>query len=148
MDRFSFDAPIRWADIDFNGHLLHSRYYDLAVAARMKFLQDFGITTNSFMEFKMGPILFREEAVFRREIRLEDKVLISVKLIKATPDFSRWSVRHEFFKDNSTLAATVHVDGAWLDFTTRKLGKANETITRVFSEFPRSEDFQWLEAKA
>jgi acyl-CoA thioester hydrolase len=147
MNSFSFDAPIRWADIDFNGHLLHSRYYDLAVAARMKFLQDFGITTNSFMEFKMGPILFREEAIFRREIRLEDKVTITVKLIKASQDYSRWSVRHEFFKEN-TLAATVHVDGAWLDFTTRKLGKANEVITRVFSEFPKSEDFVWLETKA
>ena len=100
------------------------------------------------MEFKIGPILFREEAVFRREIRLEDKVQITVKLVKATPDFSRWSVRHEFFKDNNTLAATVHVDGAWLDFITRKLGKANETITRVFSEFPRSTDFQWLETKS
>jgi acyl-CoA thioester hydrolase len=128
--------------------LLHSRYYDLAVAARMKFLQDFGITTNSFMDFKMGPILFREEAIFRREIRLEDKVTITVKLIKASQDYSRWSVRHEFFKENSTLAATVHVDGAWLDFSTRKLGKANETITRVFSEFPKSEDFQWLETKS
>jgi acyl-CoA thioester hydrolase len=145
MNIFIYEAPIRWADIDFNGHLLHSKYYDLAVAARMKFLNDFGITTNSFMEYKMGPILFREEAVFRREIRLEDKIQITASMVKATRDFSRWSIQHEFLKEGDALAATVNVDGAWLDFTTRKLAKAHENITRIFDQFPRPDDFQWLE---
>jgi acyl-CoA thioester hydrolase len=145
MTRFTYQAFIRWADIDFNGHLLHSKYYDLAVAARMKFLQDLGITTQSFMEFKLGPILFREEAIFRKEIRLEDNVTITAKMVKASQDFSRWAIRHEFFKDETILAATVNVEGAWLDFTTRKLGKTNDTIKRVFGELPRSEDFQWMD---
>ena len=92
-----------------------------------------------------GEVLFREEAVFRREIRLEDKVTITATMIKASQDYGRWAIRHEFFKGDNILAATVNVEGAWLDFTTRKLGKPNDTITRVFGDLPKAPDFQWMD---
>jgi acyl-CoA thioester hydrolase len=147
MNSFSFQAPLRWTDIDSNGHLRHSIYYDLAVAARMKFLEERGMDSRSFEEFKLGHILFREEAIFRREIRLEDKILITVKMFKATEDFSKWFIRHEFIKEDGSIAAYVSVEGAWMDLTTRKLGKTIDSITQVFSQFPRTDDFEWIHSK-
>lgn len=135
---------IRWADIDANRHLRHSVYYDFGAAARMKLLNERGLTTNKLEELQIGPILFREEAVFRREIHLEDKISITVEMHACTEDYSRWSLRHTFLKENGTLAATITIDGAWLDLTLRKLAKPDAFIQKIFSEFPKSVDFEWI----
>jgi acyl-CoA thioester hydrolase len=145
MHSFSMPLHIRWADIDANRHLRHSVYYDFAAAARMKLLSDRGLTTKKFEEFNVGPILFREEAMFRKEIRLEDQITITVEMYKSTEDYSRWSLRHQFLKEDGGLATTLNIDGAWIDLNLRKLSKPNEFISKIFSEFPKSQDFQWIQ---
>ena len=144
MSTFSMPLSIRWADIDANRHLRHSVYYDFAAAARMKLLSDRGLTTKKFEEFHMGPILFREEAVFRKEILLEDQITITVELYKTNEDYSRWSLRHTFLKEDGSLATTLNIDGAWIDLNLRKLAKPNDFIKKIFSEFPKSADFELI----
>jgi len=148
MSAFSMPLHLRWADIDANRHLRHSVYYDFAAAARMNLLSERGLTSKKFEEFNLGPILFREEAIFRREIHLEDKITLTIELHKATEDFSRWSLRHAFLKEDGTLATTLSIDGAWIDLTLRKLAKPNEFISNIFAQFPRSADFQWSQPGA
>jgi acyl-CoA thioester hydrolase len=145
MNSFSMPLSIRWSDIDANRHLRHSVYYDFAATCRLKFLTDRGLTTSKFEEFKIGPILFREEAIFRKEIHLEDQITITVELIKCTEDYSRWSLRHRFLKEDGALATTLNIDGAWLDLSLRKLVKPNDFISKIFSDFPKSEDFEWIQ---
>lgn len=135
---------IRWADIDANRHLRHSVYYDFGAAARMKLLSERGLTTTKFEELGLGPILFREEAIFRREILLEDKITLTVEMFRCTEDFSRWSLRHTFLKEDGTLATTLTVDGAWIDIHHRKLAKPGEFIQKIFAEFPKAADFEWI----
>ena len=38
-----------------------------------------------------------------------------------TPDGARWTIEHTIYKADGRLAATVTVDGAWLDLDRRKL---------------------------
>lgn len=147
MSTFSMPIHIRWADIDANRHLRHSVYYDFGAAARMKLLSERGLTTTKFEELGLGPILFREEAVFRREILLEDQITLTVEMFRCTEDFSRWSLRHTFLKEDGALATTLTVDGAWIDIRLRKLAKPGEFIQHVFSEFPKSKDFEWISGK-
>jgi acyl-CoA thioester hydrolase len=82
MERYSVPLSIRWADIDANRHLRHSVYYDFAAAMRMNYLNSKGLTTEKLIEYQVGPILFREEAIFKREVRLEDKVNIDFTILK------------------------------------------------------------------
>lgn len=147
MSTFSMPIFIRWADIDANRHLRHSVYYDFAAAARVKLLSERGLTTTKFEELGLGPILFREEAIFRREILLEDQITLTVEMFRCTEDFSRWSLRHTFLKEDGTLATTLTVDGAWIDIHQRKLAKPSEFIQQVFAEFPKSADFEWIAGK-
>lgn len=147
METYKVPLNIRWADIDANRHLRHSVYYDFAAAMRMNYLNSQGLTTEKLMEFYVGPILFREEAVFRREVRLEDKVDMDVKLLKALPDFSRWSLRHHVAKPDGTLCTIITVDGAWMDLNKRKLTAPNEFIASIFERFPRDEQFEWMTPK-
>ncbi|MBT1703012.1 acyl-CoA thioesterase [Chryseosolibacter indicus] len=144
MSIISESIQIRWADIDANRHLRHSVYYDYGASMRLKVLSERGLTTHKLEEFMIGPVLFREEAVFRREILFEDQIVLTVELVKASEDFGRWSLRHHFMKNGDTVAAIVNVDGAWIDLKQRKLAKPNDFIKNIFDGFPKAQDFQWV----
>ncbi len=145
MQKFSRQIQIRWADIDANRHLRHSAYYDYGASLRMMVLQESGLTTEHMEEFKIGPVLFREEAIFKREVVLEDTITMDVELTKSTRDFGRWSMRHHLYKNKNTLAAIINIDAAWIDLTLRKLAKPNDFVKDIFKTFPTSQDFTWIE---
>jgi acyl-CoA thioester hydrolase len=145
MSAFSFPIQIRWSDIDANRHMRHSVYYDYGATARMMLLSNGGLTTSKLEELHIGPVLFREEAIFRREVLLEDKIFIDTVLTKSTPDFGRWSLRHQITKEDGTIAAIINVDCAWIDMSKRKLAIPNEFIRNIVAAFPRSDDFQFTD---
>src|SRR5690242_9038539 len=132
MNKYSIPLQIRWSDIDQNRHLRHSVYYDYGAMMRMNFLTEHGLSLKTLEEMQIGPILFREEAQFRREIKLEDKVTLDVELTKATTDFARWSLRHNFIHADGSLATRLSIDGAWLDLLKRKLAVPGDFIKGVF----------------
>jgi acyl-CoA thioester hydrolase len=144
MNNYTQPISVRWADIDANRHLRHSVYYDFAAAMRMTLLIERGLTSEKLEELQVGPILFREEAIFKREIRLEDKLTIDVQVVKSTNDYSRLSFRHQIIKSDGTLAAIINVDVAWIDLIKRKLTNPPEMVRSIFDGFPKSEDFQWI----
>jgi len=144
MEKYSQKIQIRWSDIDQNRHLRHSVYYDYGAMIRINFLNERGLTSQKMEELKTGPIMFREEAVFKREISLNDKVVIDVQLTRSTDNYSRWSLRHHFIKDDGTVAAILNLDGAWIDLEKRKLGIPGSLIKEVFDDFPKSEDYQLI----
>ena len=94
-------------------------------------------------QLNFGPILFREECVFKKEIIMGDEVTIDLKLLKSKQNFSRWSILHTIFK-NTQVAALITVDGAWLDTVKRKLTEPPEEGKRVFTEMPRHKSFEWI----
>ena len=142
MSNFIVPIQIRWSDIDQNRHLRHSAYYDYGAMVRMRFLNQNGLTTEKMEELKVGPILFREEAIFRKEIKLEDKITVDVEIYSAREDYSRWSLRHHFHKEDGTLAAIINIDGAFLDLVKRKLTQPPDFVKEAFKSFKRSADFK------
>ena len=145
MSLFSFPVQVRWADLDPNFHLRHSVYYDWGAVCRLEFLQDNGLTTSVMQRLLFGPILFREECIFKKEIRMGDKITIDLKAISATKDYGRWSIQHQIFKNIDTLSAILTVDGAWLNVAERKLATPPPEVIRVFDLMPKSEEFKWRE---
>jgi len=141
MNIITVKTEIRWADIDANFHVLHSKYYDYCADARMKALNNNGITMQSIQQYQVGPVLLREECVFKRELKFGDEVQIKILLQKATPDFSRWSFVNEIWKNKDILAAVVTVDGAWMDVVKRKLVAPPELFRQVFEQMPKAENF-------
>src|SRR5690606_24229494 len=121
MKDFITDVQVRWSDLDPNFHLRHSVYYDWGALCRIKFFNEFGLAASIMQQLQVGPILFREECIFRKEIHLEDTVKIDLVLSKGRRDFSRWSIHHRIFKNDNILSALITVDGAWLDTNKRKL---------------------------
>jgi acyl-CoA thioester hydrolase len=134
MQFFTETAEVRWADIDPNFHVLHSKYYDYCANARMNFLQKNGITMQAVQQYNCGPILLREEAVFKREIKFGDTLEIRIALKTYTPDFGRWTFTNEIWKNIDTLAAIITVDGAWLDTINRKMMVPPPLFVNAFSQ--------------
>lgn len=141
MENYVKTLEIRWADLDPNFHVLHSKYFDFGAYCRMSFLVDNGITPVIMQAQHFGAVIFREECVFKKEIVFADKVSINLKIQKATHDFSRWSMIHEINKNENTLAAVIHVDAAWIDTSIRRLTMPPAMIESVFAKAPRTEDF-------
>ena len=145
MENFIKEVQVRWSDLDPNVHLRHSVYYDWGAFCRIAFLDEHNLSAELMQQLQIGPILFREECVFKKEIRLGDKVTISLQILKAKRDFSRWTIQHTIMKNGETVAAILTVDGAWLDTAKRKLATPPEEVFNVFSQMPLDENFQWLD---
>jgi len=145
MKEFIRPIQIRWSDLDPNFHLRHSIYYDWGALSRIEFLDQHGLSPALMEKLNFGPILFREECVFKREIRMNDKVTIDLQLVKSRRDYSRWTIQHIITKNEDTVSAILVCDGAWLDKGLRKLAVPPEEATKVFSQMPVHKDFQWEE---
>jgi acyl-CoA thioester hydrolase len=144
MSNYVKHIEVRWSDLDPNFHLRHSVYYDYGAYCRIAFLDAHGLTAAFMAQNNLGPVLFREECVFRKEIRLGDAVSIDLHLLKAKEDQSRWSIQHHIYKNSDTLAAIITVDGAWINTQLRKLAAPPEQVLHVFNNMPRPEGFEWI----
>ncbi len=145
MSGFKRPIALRWADLDPNAHARHSVYYDFGAAIRVDFLESAGVTLAFMKNNHFGPILFREEALFRRELRWGDDLWINLTVTKLRHDASRFSFRHEISRTDGTLCAVINVDGAWIDTERRKLTAPPELVATAMKEGPRSADFEWLD---
>ena len=144
MDNFLLPIQLRWADIDANFHVRHAVYYDWGAMCRMEFLRAKGLSESVFHQLHIGPILFREESRFKRELQMGDSVSIDLQLLAAHTDFSRWTIQHQLYKNGDTLAAILTVDGAFLDTRLRKLTVPPAIASDTFGAMPRAEKFTWL----
>jgi acyl-CoA thioester hydrolase len=145
MQSFNVNVQIRWSDLDPNFHLRHSVYYDWGALSRISFLEQNGLTAYLMAKLHFGPILFREECVFKREIHINDPVTVNLELVKSRRDYSRWTIQHTIYKNPETIAAILTCDGAWLDTTLRKLAPPPAEVTQVFGSMPLHTGFQWTE---
>ena len=145
MESFIKELQIRWADLDPNFHLRHSVYYDWGALSRIEFLYAHGLTAELMGQQHFGPILFREECIFKKEVRLGDKISIGLRLLKARRDYSRWTIQHDILKNDDVISAILTVDGAWLDTQKRKLAVPPSQVLNVFSQMPVEKNFQWLD---
>ena len=141
MATFSKQLSFRWSDLDPNFHLRHSAYYDFGAQHRVEILAQLGLTLRVMQKEHVGPILFREECVFRKEINLSDEIIMQTKMAKMKADASRWSIVHEFYREE-VLCAVITVDGAWMDTKLRKLASPTpQIVVDALSTFPKTADF-------
>ena len=129
----------RWADMDPNGHMRHSAYADYAADQRLILLAEWGYDIKQFARLRLGPILFREETTFLKEVYIGEEIRVDSRLRSVNEDGTRWSILHTIYKADGRVAATVVVDGAWLDLDRRKLTTPPAELATAFRELPLSE---------
>lgn len=145
MEQIFFEGKVMWSQIDSNNHLRHSAYADFAAQARLELLDKMGFGSKELIELQIGPILFREELVYLREVRPNDTVRVSCEMNKCRADGSRWSFIQKIYRSDNVLAAIVNVDGAWIDMVQRKLATLPSRVVDRFMEMPKTKDFKITE---
>ncbi len=138
MNKFTKTISIRWADLDPNFHLRHSVYYDFGSQQRIEILEEAGLTVQVMKEQHFGPVILREECVFKREIRFGDEITIKAKVASLSNDHSRWTIVHEFYNISGKICAVLTLDGAWFDTNLRRITNPTPQIAAdVMLSFPR-----------
>ena len=146
MENVFYEGEVIWAQIDANMHLRHSAYADVAAQARLNLLEKIGFGMSMFHQYNLGPVLFREELVYLKEVKLNDRIRVTCALTKMRQDGSRWSYKHEIYRSDNVKAAIIQVDGAWIDTVKRKItGLPHELILQL-NDIPKSEDYieEWI----
>ncbi|MFD3003292.1 acyl-CoA thioesterase [Pontibacter toksunensis] len=141
-----YEGKVMWSHLDVNMHMRHSAYADFAAQARISVLDSLGLDFKTFQDLKVGPILFREELVYLREVGLNEKIKVTIELTKSRSDGARWSIRHIVYREDGVRAAVVTVDGAWLDVEKRKLTVLPANLVEKFATLPKSIDFEEIHA--
>jgi len=136
-----YEGQVLWSQIDANQHLRHSAYADFAAQARLNMLQQLGLKPALLLEQKIGPVLFREELFYLREVILNDTIKMTCELSKARADGSRWSIKHEMYRSDGVKAAIINVDGAWIDMEKRKLCLLPIDVGELFMRANKTSDF-------
>jgi acyl-CoA thioester hydrolase len=142
-----YEGQVLWAQIDANQHMRHTAYLDFAAQARLAMLEVLGLKPSILYGYNIGPVLFREEVFYLREVGLNDRIKVTCEVIKARPDGSRWSIRHHLYRGDGVKAAVVTADGAWIDMEKRKLALLPLELSKSFMAAPRSEDYVEEEVK-
>lgn len=141
---FSKEIQLRWSDMDPNFHIRHSVYYDWGAQMRMAFLTEHGLTTQVMQENLFGPVLFREEALFKREVRYGDELHMDVLLSKLKSDYSRFGMRHHLWRGEE-LCAILNVEGAFINTQKRKITAPPQLGSEMIEAMQRTDDFEWYD---
>ena len=139
---FQVSFATKWADFDPNRHMRHTAYNDYAAEVRVRYFAKNNFSIDEFTLHNLGPILFKEETSFRKEIHLGENITVNLKLQGLSENNERWKLIHEVYNEAGKLSAIIKVYGAWIDLTKRKLRIPPIETKAMFAFAERSEDFE------
>ncbi len=135
------EIAVRWSDVDQNRHVRHSAYYDYGAHIRIRFFAEQGYGAARFEELNLGPIMFKEECSFLRELHPEDVITINLLKGDLRADGSRWVLHHEIFNQSGAKCAHLSIQGAWMDLGKRKLTIPPVEIAQAMHELIKGDYF-------
>lgn len=139
---FSVTFSTKWADFDPNRHMRHTAYNDYAAETRVRYFKDQGFSIEDFTKHNIGPILFKEETSYRKEIHLGENITVNFKVYGLSKNNERWKIVHQIFNEKGELSAIIKVYGAWIDLMKRKLAIPPKETQSLFANAERTDDFE------
>ncbi len=145
---FQVTFATKWSDFDPNRHMRHTAYNDYAAEVRVRYFKEQGVSIEDFAKENLGPILFKEETSFYKEIHIGEDITVNLSLKAVSNNIERWKLLHQIFNEEGKIAAEVMVYGAWIDLTKRKLAVPSAKFTSLFSSLNQTEDFEEIIIKS
>ncbi len=144
---YQVEFTTKWSDFDPNKHMRHTAYNDYAAEVRVRYFKSMGFSIQDFIDMQVGPILFKEETSFLKEIRMGEDLIVTAQLKASSANGERWKLRHEICNTKGKVAAIVEVYGAWMDLTKRKLCGLPKEVENPFTLLKKTEDFEEIVLK-
>jgi acyl-CoA thioester hydrolase len=107
-------------------------------------LESHGFPQPEFERLRFGPVMFREEIRYRREVQFGDEVAVNVLIAGLAPDGTQWSVVQEVRRADGKPAAILTIDGAWIHLDSRRLIAPPTELTQLLARLHRIPGFREL----
>jgi len=146
--KFEVEFKTKWSDFDPNRHMRHTAYNDYAAEVRVRFFQEHGLSINEFAKLNIGPILFKEETSFFKEIHIGENINVHMELEGVSNGIERWRFNHQIYNKDGVLSAEIKVYGAWIDLYKRKLTVPPPEFVKIFEDLPKTENFKEIPLKS
>lgn len=137
----------KWSDFDANKHMRHTAYNDYAAESRLRFLKTNGFGVSEMEKHNIGPILFSDTIVYRREILLGEDIHVELFLEAASKQGERFKIMHHIYREDGVLAATISAYLAWIDLTKRKLTAPPKEILKTLDFMDKLPNFEEIVLK-
>ena len=139
---FKITFKTKWADFDANRHMRHTAYNDYAAEVRVRYFKEHGMSIEDLAKENLGPILFKEETNFYKEIHIGEDITVNLALNALSSKLERWKLQHQIFNKAGKLATQINVYGAWIDLEKRKLSAPSAKFKNLFSSLNKTDDFE------
>ena len=137
-----------WGDMDINGHMGNTAFLDHAVDMRLGFFASCGFPASELTRRGIGPVVKEDRISYRRELRLHERLRITLAIAGLSDDGARFTLFNEFFREDGELAAQLRSSGGWLDLKARALTAPPDALRLALESLPRTPDFEVLKSLA
>jgi acyl-CoA thioester hydrolase len=122
----------------------YSAYIDAAAELRYRFLTQHGFPPKALEKLGIGLVYTSLAINFYREVLLGETLTITFCLAGMSPQKIRWKVRHDFLKANGKKAATLILEGAFLDMLSRQPRTPDPGMMAVFEQVSHTREFETM----
>jgi acyl-CoA thioester hydrolase len=151
MAEGSSDRPQRfavgWGDLDGNNHMGNTAILDRAADTRFQYFALNGFPGERFAAERIGPVILRDELVYRKELRLLDQFTVDHKVVGLSSDGVRFAIENTFRDVHDEVTAIVTSEGLWFDLDERKPRSPPPELDAVQRRMPRAEQFRELPSR-
>jgi len=146
MDEAPFQCQFRvgWAHVDFNQHMSNTAYLDLAVDTRFMYFESRGVPFSDLMKRQIGPVVLRDELDYSAELKLLDRVTVTLELEGLSADGGQMKLRNEFFRADGKRSARLVSYGLWMNLATRRPTIPPEPMIAALRSLTRTAEYQEL----
>ena len=141
---FFVEYRVNWDDLDPNLHLRGAVLVDYAVNTQFAWLEHQGIRQATLAGRGYDPIALRMEARFHHEATYNEIIKDIQVVVAASPDWSRWKIRHSYTKNDGEKVGWVVLEGTWLNWKTRQAVAPDADVVEALGRLPRAEGFEEL----
>ena len=146
-DHFEQKYRVGWSGLDANHHMGNISYLDRAHDTRMFFFAQEGFTMARFAAERFGPVVVRDELVYKKELRLLDEFRVDFELAGISQDGVRFRVRNTFRNAAGEVAAAVTSEGVWFDLERRRPRAPPPELDELMRALRHTNDFEEMQGK-
>ena len=147
MDPYQKSYDIRWGDLDPNRHVANTTYMALLNQTRMDIMADLGFTQAFLEKHQIGPVIFKEDFHYVREVHPNSRLRINIRMAGASQDWGIMRLAQRIFLPNGKLGVYSEVLFAWIDLNSRKLRIPPEELLKAYQAYPRTENFAVIDPR-
>lgn len=137
------EIEVIWANLDANRHMRNTAYSEFATHGRIDYFSKHGYSLDTLGEEGIGPVLLKEEVVYFREVKMQEKLRVTVALKRSTENYDYYTITQDILKENGKKAARVEIHGAWMDLNTRRLvTPPQKLVEKVILNIPKTSDYE------